>query len=222
MGLRNLERVLDVGCGSGVITGELAGRARRGAVGVDRREGILRAARGRDSGASFVAADAANLPFGGGTFDAVVASFTLMWLGDPGGFLKEALRVVVPGGLFVAMAEADYAGAVDYPGEASTRDAAAAAVRAWGGDPEAGRKLPGWLAEAGFELTRFGVLNSVWPPRRWAEEEARELELLRRLVAPVMEGNEIESAARGRQAAIAAGTRCYFLPIFFATARNVG
>jgi ubiquinone/menaquinone biosynthesis C-methylase UbiE len=198
----------------------LASRAKRAAVGLDRRPEVLAAAARRRSGAAFVCGDAPNLPFRDGAFDAVVGAFMVMWLGDAPAFMGEASRVLKRGGVFVALAEPDYEGAIEYPPEASSREEVVEAVRRWGGDPAAGRKLPAYLSEAGFEVFRVGVLNSVWTPSRWAEEEEEEFELLERLVGASKGGRRLRAAARARRAAISKGERCYFLPIFYAAARK--
>jgi len=207
-----------VGCGSGVVTAELAARATGIAVGIDRRPEPLTAARGRGSGAAFVAADAAALPFRDGVFDAAAGAFVITWLAEPAAFLREAGRVLKSGGLYVALAEPDYEGAIDYPPAASSRDSVVEAVRRRGGDSAAGRKLPALLSGAGFEVFRFGVLNSAWTASRWAEEEEEEVKLLERLVGA--DGGRLQAVARARRAAISRGERCYFLPIFFAAARK--
>jgi len=211
---------LEVGCGSGVVTAELAARATGIAVGIDRRPEPLTAARGRGSGAAFVAADAAALPFRDGVFDAAAGAFVITWLAEPAAFLREAGRVLKSGGLYVALAEPDYEGAIDYPPAASSRDSVVEAVRRRGGDSAAGRKLPALLSGAGFEVFRFGVLNSAWTASRWAEEEEEEVKLLERLVGA--DGGRLQAVARARRAAISRGERCYFLPIFFAAARKAG
>ena len=207
-----------MGCGSGVVTAELAARATGIAVGIDRRPEPLTAARGRGSGAAFVAADAAALPFRDGVFDAAAGAFVITWLAEPAAFLREAGRVLKSGGLYVALAEPDYEGAIDYPPAASSRDSVVEAVRRRGGDSAAGRKLPALLSGAGFEVFRFGVLNSAWTASRWAEEEEEEVKLLERLVGA--DGGRLQAVARARRAAISRGERCYFLPIFFAAARK--
>lgn len=202
------------------MTAELARRARKVAVGLERRLEPLEAASRRGSGAAFVAGDAAALPFRDGVFDGVTAAFVFVWLRDAAAFLKEASRVLNPGGVFAALAEPDYEGAVDYPAAASTRDDVVEAVRRRGGDAAAGRKLPALLSGAGFEVFRFGVLNSAWTPARWAEEEREEFELLEKLVAATTSDRRLRAAARGRREAILKGERCYFLPIFYAAARK--
>jgi SAM-dependent methyltransferase len=220
LGLGRYGRVLEVGCGSGAITAELAARVPR-AVGVDVRVEALGAARARESGASFVAADAARLPFRAGAFDAVVTAFSLVWIANRGAFLREADRVLDAEGVFVALAEPDYEGIVEYPEAASTRELVVGAVEGWGGDPACGRKLPALLSRAAFEVFKFGVLNSAWTPGRILDEEEEELRLLQKLVAPKAGAESLQAAARAREEAAAKGERCYFLPIFYAAARKV-
>ena len=204
-----------------MITAELAARARRAAVGVDVRREALRAARARESGASFAVADAVALPFRPGAFDALVAGVALVGVGGRAGFMREAGGVLGGGGVFVALAEPDYEGTVEYPEAASTKEEVAGAVERWGGDGACGRKLPALLSRAGFEVFKFGVLNSVWTPARWLEEEEEELRLLTKLVAPTAGAERLRAAARARKEAAAKGERCYFLPVFYAAARKV-
>jgi SAM-dependent methyltransferase len=220
IGLRRLRRVLDVGCGTGVITAELAAKAAGAVVGVDTRVEPLGTAAAREGDAVFLAADAAQLPFRAGAFDAVACAFTVMWLAAAAEFLGEANRVLARGGFFVAFAEPDYAAAIDYPPPASAREAVVDALERRGGDAAAGRKLPGLLKAAGFDLRSLGVLNAVWTPSRWRLEEEGELAKLERLLAcPDVAGTRLAAA---RAAAIASGERFYFLPVIYAVARKPG
>ncbi|KAI9002991.1 methyltransferase [Hyaloraphidium curvatum] len=102
-GLAPGDRVLDVGCGPGNVTGLLLARVggAGAVVGLDRHDGLLAAARARHGDrATFVAADLLQpLPAELGTFDAVVARRVLMYLPDPAAVLRRLLALLRPGGL---------------------------------------------------------------------------------------------------------------------------
>lgn len=90
-------RVLDLGCGPGVVCG-LA--AERGALptGVDVAPGMIAEARRRHPDLVFAEADAVALPFEGGTFDACVGGFVLNHLPAPEAAVAELARVIGRGG----------------------------------------------------------------------------------------------------------------------------
>lgn len=98
-------RWLDVGCGTGVLTRMILESAAPGEiVGVDPSEGFVRfaAARTADSRVRFAVADAADLPFEDGSFEAVVAGLVLNFVADPAAALREMARVTVHGGVIAA------------------------------------------------------------------------------------------------------------------------
>jgi demethylmenaquinone methyltransferase/2-methoxy-6-polyprenyl-1,4-benzoquinol methylase len=86
---------LDVACGSGKLTAELARLARPGGrvVGLDFSAEMLAVARRDHPGIEFVEGDALNLPFAGDMFDASTIAFGLRNLADPILGLREMLRV---------------------------------------------------------------------------------------------------------------------------------
>ncbi|MEV0231825.1 class I SAM-dependent methyltransferase [Nonomuraea sp. NPDC050786] len=90
---------LDLGCGTGLYLDAIRSTGRT-VVGLDRSGDQLRLARRRD-GAPLLQGDATELPFGGGTFDAVTALWISTDIGDFAGLLKEAARVLRPGGLLL-------------------------------------------------------------------------------------------------------------------------
>lgn len=97
--------VLDVGCGPGTITVDLARRVSPGgrAVGVDTSYDVLMkaselAAMSDTDNVIFEPADAIDLPFATGSFDIVHAHQVLQHLPDPVGALREMTRVLRPGG----------------------------------------------------------------------------------------------------------------------------
>jgi ubiquinone/menaquinone biosynthesis C-methylase UbiE len=91
--------VLDVGTGTGIVLAVLAYSSAR-LTGCERSLGMIRLARARVPTGRFVEADATSLPFRDASFDAVTASFVLSHLGDPATGLREARRVLKPGGRF--------------------------------------------------------------------------------------------------------------------------
>ncbi|MEU8802601.1 class I SAM-dependent methyltransferase [Spirillospora sp. NPDC048819] len=92
-------RVLDIGCGEGALSDALPHRPPFRLVGLDASAALLRAHPGPR-----VRADARRLPFRDGTFDAAVAVNMLYHLDDPRLALREAHRVLAPGGLLLASA----------------------------------------------------------------------------------------------------------------------
>ena len=148
--------VLDMGCGPGSITVGLARRAGT-VVGVDvsaemvESASRLAAEEGVDN-ARFDVGSAYDLPFDDGSFDVVYAHQVMQHLSDPVRALREARRVLRPGGL-VAVRDTDYQTMVHSPIESALthwlglyQEVAAAN----GGEPRAGRFLPGWVRAAGF------------------------------------------------------------------------
>lgn len=95
-------RVLDLGCGAGSITYELALRAR--VVGVDRSAAQLALARDAARRALFVRADMADVGFAQASFDVAVAFWSLIHVQRDrhASVLSEIHRWLRPGGLFAA------------------------------------------------------------------------------------------------------------------------
>lgn len=95
-------RVLDVGCGTGRLTAQLAD-AGASVVGVDRAAGMLAAARTSSSSCAFVRGDATRLPVKQ-VFDAAFSNAALHWIqsADQAPLLKSVHDALVPGGRFVA------------------------------------------------------------------------------------------------------------------------
>ncbi|WP_151083534.1 class I SAM-dependent methyltransferase [Nocardioides cynanchi] len=103
-------RVLDVGCGPGVLTQLLVDRPGAAPVSaVDPSPPFVAATRDRFAGLDVRQARAEALPFDDGTFDAALAGLVVHFMTDPVGGLREMGRVTRPGGV-VAASVWDHAG----------------------------------------------------------------------------------------------------------------
>jgi ArsR family transcriptional regulator len=97
--------IADLGCGTGVLAAELARRVRK-VVAVDRSAEMLRAARKRLAGAANVEIHEARLealPVADASCDAAVAVLVLAYLPEPAAALREAARILRPGGRLVVV-----------------------------------------------------------------------------------------------------------------------
>jgi SAM-dependent methyltransferase len=91
------DRLLDVGCGGGLLLRDAAGAGAE-VTGLDHSEEMVRLARERVPGAEVVAGRAEALPFAPATFTAVAMSIVLLFLPEPRAALDECRRVLRPGG----------------------------------------------------------------------------------------------------------------------------
>ncbi|MEV4442800.1 methyltransferase domain-containing protein [Streptomyces sp. NPDC049577] len=162
------QAILDIGCGPGTITADLAALVPHGRVtGLDAAPGILARARAvaRERGldnTDFVTGDVLALDFPDASFDVVHAHQVLQHVGDPVGALREMRRVCRPGGI-VAVRDADYTAMTWYPrvpGLEEWLGLYRRVARAGGGEPDAGRRLLSWARRAG--LTDVTATASTW------------------------------------------------------------
>jgi SAM-dependent methyltransferase len=149
-------RVLDVGCGTGVLTRVLASwPSVSEVVGVDPAASLLDIARdlARDlSNVTFVEADGRSLPYEEGDFDVVVFDSTLCHVPGPEAALLEAYRVLRRGGWMAAL-DGDYATTTVALGEHDPLQACADATMANSvNDRWLVRRLPDMARKAGFEV----------------------------------------------------------------------
>ena len=165
--------LLDVGCGPGTLTIDLARHVAPGRVlGIDAVPEVLEGARARAGVAvEFLEGNAYHLDLPDDSVDVVHAHQVLQHLTDPVAALREMRRVARPGGI-VAVRESDYGAFTWFPASTGLDDwrhlyrEVTTANRA---ECDAGRHLLSWFGRAGFTDVTPGA--SVWC---FADQEDRE------------------------------------------------
>jgi demethylmenaquinone methyltransferase/2-methoxy-6-polyprenyl-1,4-benzoquinol methylase len=108
-GFKPDERALDLACGTGDITFEIARRLKQGrAIGLDITRGMLEIAEqkrreARIANVDYHREDIMHLPFEDETFDCVTGGYALRNVPDVEGALSEIKRVLKPGGRFLSL-----------------------------------------------------------------------------------------------------------------------
>ncbi|HPH96507.1 MAG TPA: class I SAM-dependent methyltransferase [Anaerolineaceae bacterium] len=208
--------ILEVGCGTGALLGELSAAAPQARVcGVDLLTDRLKLVRG----AAPCAGSALRLPFPSASMDITLCHFLLLWLDDPAAALKEMGRVTRPGGVVMALAEPDYGGRIDYPESlVKLGRLQADSLRAQGANPLMGRMLAASFARAGFQKVETGLLGGQWSGPPSVESWQSEWTVLAEDLGGQVPAAELDELCAMDRAAWQHGERILFIPTFYAFA----
>ncbi|QNS02647.1 methyltransferase domain-containing protein [Streptomyces xanthii] len=152
--------VVDVGCGAGRAVSELTERGVR-ALGVDPDESMVAVARERWPEADLRIADAYGLPLEDASVDGYRADKVFHELSYPARALREARRVLVPGGRIVLLGQDWDTFVIDSDDADLTRRLVHARADLTAG-PRAARRYRGLLLDAGFEDVTVEVRTGVF------------------------------------------------------------
>ncbi|KAI5304466.1 hypothetical protein KEM56_006465 [Ascosphaera pollenicola] len=165
-------KILDLGCGPGTITvdlakyvpeGHITGLETPAAAGIIEQARSLAKEKGVDN-VDFVTGDGNALDFPDDTFDVVICHQVLQHVRNPVDILREMRRVARHGGI-VAARESIFAGFKWYPESAEMSSWLATymqVARHNGGEPDAGLLLHVWAKKAGFSREQITCSSSTW------------------------------------------------------------
>lgn len=156
--LKNKRNILDVGCGTGAITMDIAQCTGGEVIGIDiDKEKLQEAEKLLEdiSNVTLKEADVTDLPFDDGTFDLVIFHLVLIHIKDQQEALKEMARVASKNGIVLATLEPDYDSIVSYP-ENPVVPLWVKTVKDLGADLQTGRKLKVLFSRAGLK-TEVGI-----------------------------------------------------------------
>ncbi len=218
--LSNAGRVLEVGCGTGVLLAELLERTQSGVVGVDLDFDRLQASANNAPKAELVQANGLHLPFLSASFDVALCHFLLLWVRNPALLLREMQRVTRQGGAVLALAEPDYGGRIDYPEAlAGLGKQQQQSLENQGADPLIGRKLKGLFHQAGFRDVETGILGAQWSHIPTKEDLDQEWAVLQDDLKDLIDQQEIEKLHSQDEKSWECGERVIFVPTFYAWGR---
>lgn len=161
-------RVLDLGCGAGHLTAELAGDVGSDGqvLGLDRQASMLTAARsrvaaeGQGARCDFVIGEAKAVPAADGVFDRAVAVQVLEYVADVGLAIAELHRVVRPGGV-VVLVDTDWRSCVWHTGDRHRTERVLAAWERHFVHPQLPASMPRLLRTAGFAVSQVVAVPVV-------------------------------------------------------------
>ncbi|MCG3221942.1 MAG: methyltransferase domain-containing protein [Candidatus Heimdallarchaeota archaeon] len=214
--LLGAKKILDVGCGTGVITREIREKCSAKISAIDNDPGMIRLAKKRVSKVDFIVENAEQLSAKSETFDIVLFHYLMLWLNNPELVVKEMARVCKKKGYVVALAEPDYGGWVEHP-DFNLGKKHIEYLQREGADPCIGRKIQALFESAGLE-TEISIIAQAWDKeslRDNIEEEWRRV-----LEADLISEDEFKQKLQLEKESIAKNQRLIFIPVFTAIGRK--
>ena len=214
--LRGAKRVLEVGCGTGVITNELRKRTRAKITAVDHDKSMLSLAEENVKNVNFKRENVEKLSMRSGMFDIVLCQYFFLWLSKPEKATKEMSRVCKKRGFVVALAEPDYGGWLEYP-EYNLGKYHTNYLKREGADPFMGRKLRTLFETANLD-TSIGVIAQVWDKENLLMNIEQEWRLI--YESQLISKEEFRNKLLVEKEIINENKRTIFIPVFYAIGRK--
>lgn len=177
--IQHAGKILDIGCGTGVLEDELNRFSSAQVFGLDIDYQPLRIAQGYAPKSIYTIGDCLNLPYPSRTFNVTLCHFLLMWVKDSLKTVEEMVRVTRPHGFVLALAEPDYGGRIDFPPELSCiGNWQTESIKEQGANPFMGRELRSIFSRVGLVNIEVGVLGGQWRENPLDQEIELEWEVI--------------------------------------------
>lgn len=216
IGLIKAKHLLEVGCGTGIITQELREKTSGKITAIDYDESMIEIAKRNVNDVKFLLENVEELSFKGKSFDFALCHYFLLWISNPEKAMSEIARVCKRGATIVALAEPDYGAWIEYP-EMGLGKYHIEYLQKEGADPFVGRKILSLFESAGLE-TELSVVAQTWNQdllqKNIVEEWKRVLE------AELITINEFNEIIEKEKKLIKSNQRMIFIPVFTAVGKK--
>ena len=214
---RRAPLVLEVGCGTGAILGEIPTHI--SLYGLDIDSEALAQCRVHVPAALLVQGNALQLPHANQIFDIVYCHFLLLWVNDPLQALLEMKRVAKSGAHIIAFAEPDYTARIDEPRElVPLGQWQTESLRKQGADPSLGARLADLFFRAGIQIIETGPIQNV-SQEPSLEDWEMEWKVIESDLTGLVSREDIHEMKTLDQQARIQGERVLYVPTYFAWGR---
>jgi ubiquinone/menaquinone biosynthesis C-methylase UbiE len=226
--LKNKKEILDVGCGTGAVTLDIAQSTSGNVTGIDIDSEKLEEAKkvlSNIPNIKLMEADVLDLPFEDETFDLVVFTVVLIYIKDQQKAITEMARVTKKDGFVLATLEPDYASYISYPGDI-IGPLVTKHMERLGADVKTGRKLKYLFSSAGLKtemgLETAGDFIIMRDDDKLLENFYKSVWVLDKLLKGFdWTEKEIEKYSNSMEKKWKMGTQFAYLPSFYAIGKKV-
>ncbi|HMN11508.1 MAG TPA: class I SAM-dependent methyltransferase [Bellilinea sp.] len=203
--------VLEPGCGTGVILGDLPPCK---PLGLDLKFELLQVAKSK-SLSSLTQANAYAMPFAPHSIDCLITHYFFLWV-EPRQVLAEAIRVLKPGSPIIAFAEPSHADRIDHPpelerlGKMQTRS-----LQSKGVNIRAGAALREAFEIAGLQNVTAGLMGGEWTKEN-SQLSVDDIRTLKYDLEGQIDASQLGELLKIEEKSRSNGSRILFVPTFYA------
>jgi SAM-dependent methyltransferase len=222
--LEHASRILDIGCGTGVLEQELPNYTTSRSFALDIDRAYLSFAKQYASHTDYALGNALSLPYADRSFEVTFCHFLMLWVKDVHQAVAEMVRVTYPNGIVLALAEPDYGGRIDFPPELSQIGTwQATSLHQQGANPFMGRELRSVFHAAGLVDVEVGVMAGQWDDKTSDKDVSLEWKVIRSDLRHKSEFfNQADRLEALENTSRKNGKRVLFVPTFYAIGRVKG
>ncbi|MCX8061963.1 MAG: class I SAM-dependent methyltransferase [Anaerolineales bacterium] len=210
-------RILEVGCGTGVIMEDLQRKGKSFCYGIDLDFSSLLFAKNYQQGNLLALADGQHLPFSSQSFDITFCHYLLLWVQDKNRVVQEMIRVTRAGGAVIAFAEPDHRSRIDYPSNLEEiGNLQNLSLINQGADIAAGRKLLQLFIANGLINVIYGVYGNEVKEDKNLEAHKFEWNYLKNDLSIWLESDQILQLMESDRRAWTDRQRVLYIPTFWA------